>query len=158
MHTLAFSRCACSLFAICVLISGSLSPEVLAEDFELEERLVITNSTSTFIETLLGKIEPSFTETGNGYYSFKMRGHKVELFNQGKDIQLFFNSTGKNITLNRVNLWNRTHRFTRAYLNKEGAACLEADLDFEGGVTAEAIKSFIDIFAESVEAYAEYME
>lgn len=144
------------LFLLQISVFALLSTVSYASDFK--ERTVITNATSQFIEILLEKLETNFAEVGNGSYSFSLKGYKVALFNKGDDIQLFSKFTGRTITLNRVNEWNRTRRFTRAYLDKDGDACIEADLDFEGGVTVEAILRFIVIFAQSVESYAEYLQ
>lgn len=45
-------------------------------------------------------------------------------------------------TLDRINEWNRTKRFGRAYLDKEGDPILEMDVDLDDGGVSRAL--FID--------------
>lgn len=42
-----------------------------------------------------------------------------------------------------INDWNRTKRFSRAYLDKDGDIVLEAEVDLEPGMSSEAIKSWL---------------
>jgi hypothetical protein len=39
----------------------------------------------------------------------------------------------KSVTLDRINEWNRSQRFGRAYLDKEGDPVIEMDLDLDDG-------------------------
>ena len=39
-----------------------------------------------------------------------------------------------------------------------GDAVLDADLDFEGGVTGETLLRFLKIFSDSVEAFSEHLD
>ena len=45
----------------------------------------------------------------------------------------------------------------RAYLDGEGDPCLEADLDFEGGITRESFREFVKTFRISVRSFAKYV-
>jgi hypothetical protein len=46
------------------------------------------------------------------------------------------------VTLERINEWNRTQRFGRAYLDKEGDPIIEMDVDLDDGGLSRAL--FID--------------
>lgn len=84
---------------------------------------------------------------GDPMLSIKQGGLRVGLYfyhkvqGQYTAIQL---STGFSMkqgpSLEKINEWNRTKRFARAYLDKEGDPRVEVDLDLEGGATEGAIK------------------
>lgn len=48
-----------------------------------------------------------------------------------------------NATLERVNAWNGTKRFSRSFLDDEGDPVLELDLDLTGGVTLERLTDYL---------------
>ena len=49
-----------------------------------------------------------------------------------------------------LNAWNRDRRFSRAFLDEEGTAWVESDLDLTGGVSLGAVRAFLDLFAEEI--------
>ena len=51
--------------------------------------------------------------------------------------------TGYRGDLSVLNTWNRTRRFSRAYLDEDRDLVLEAELDVEFGVSPDAIRSWI---------------
>jgi hypothetical protein len=59
--------------------------------------------------------------------------------------------------LNGINEWNRSKKFSRAYLDRENEPHLESDLNLKGGVTEAAIKDFFRIFELSVNAFAYHL-
>ena len=122
------------------------------------EEKVVKHASSRLIEGLLEALDLTYDEINDGAYSFKMNGYKVILVNKGEDIQIFAIFSGKKITLTRINEWNKTKRFSRAYLDDDGDAVLDADLDFEGGVTGETLLRFLKIFSDSVEAFSEHLD
>ena len=129
---------------------------VLAQEYSEEK--VVKHASSRLIEGLLEALDLTYDEINDGAYSFKMNGYKVILVNKGEDIQIFAIFSGKKITLTRINEWNKTKRFSRAYLDDDGDAVLDADLDFEGGVTGETLLRFLKIFSDSVEAFSEHLD
>jgi hypothetical protein len=60
-------------------------------------------------------------------------------------------------TLERINAWNQEKRFSRAYLDKDGDPVLESELDLEGGVTQQAIISFLETFEISLSLFATWI-
>ncbi len=52
--------------------------------------------------------------------------------------------------LSLLNEWNRDHRFSRAFLDEEGTAWVESDLDLTGGVSLGAVEAFLALFAEEI--------
>ena len=46
-------------------------------------------------------------------------------------------------SLEKVNAWNQSKRYSRSYIDSEGDPVLELDLDLEGGVTHDRIVSYL---------------
>lgn len=90
-------------------------------------------------------------------FRFELDGYKVVMFNFEKNCQLYAGFTA-NCSLRQINEWNRTKRFSRAYIDDEGDPCVEADLDFEGGVSRDGVKEFIRTFRLSVRQFAKFLD
>ena len=56
-----------------------------------------------------------------------------------------------------VNAWNQKKRFSTAYLNEDGAACLDTDLIIRGGVTLAEVNAFILNFRDRLGEYAAHI-
>ncbi|MBC7169829.1 YbjN domain-containing protein [Candidatus Bipolaricaulota bacterium] len=54
--------------------------------------------------------------------------------------------TGGAVPCEVVNAWNRTKRGSRAFIDEEGDAAVEAELYLRGGVTWETIRQFVERF------------
>jgi hypothetical protein len=99
------------------------------------------------MKTLGFQYEIKTDSAGDPMLAFKQAQLRVGLYfyhkvgGQYTAIQL---STGFSMSngpsLEKINEWNRTKRYARAYLDKEGDPRVEVDLDLEGGVTEGAIK------------------
>lgn len=81
----------------------------------------------------------------NGSVVWKIDGMitQIFVFSDGESIQFSAAFKATNTPLGKVNEWNRTRRFGRAYLDEEGDSHLESDLDLAGGVTSERIRDFL---------------
>lgn len=86
------------------------------------------------------------------FFSFKLADYKVSLDSHPGFMELQLALSDK-VTAATMNEWNRTHRFTRAYMDTDGGATLESDLDYGGGVTRGAIESFIKGFGEVIPGF-----
>lgn len=108
-------------------------------------------------EVYLRAIESArFTVIGQSerFIQLDMFGLKVQLFPQGTSAQLFAGfSSSRALSPVIINEWNRTKRFSRAYIDQEGDPILESDIDLEGGVTEAAIVTWIETFAISLKAF-----
>lgn len=58
-------------------------------------------------------------------------------------------------TLESVNAWNQARRFSRAYLDAEGDAVLEADIVAGAGLDAEGLAAQIQTWFRQINAFAE---
>lgn len=103
-------------------------------------------------------------EKGEVYFRLRLAGLGAALYlldcQEGRceSLQLYAGfSMKKPPTLERINAWNREHRFSRAYLDADGDPALEADLDLSGGVAEGAIRAFLDLFEKSLRAFAAWI-
>jgi hypothetical protein len=89
-------------------------------------------------------------------FTTKMEGYKVAFFilSDGESVQAYFGRTGTGARLAGINEWNKTKRYSRAYLDDDGDPVLELDLDLAGGVTAERIKDYIRTVKLSVARFS----
>jgi len=60
-------------------------------------------------------------------------------------------------TLESINEWNSTKRFSRAYVDQDKDACVEMDIDLVQGVTAEYLDSQFALWNMVVTQFAEYV-
>ncbi len=88
------------------------------------------------------------------FIQIDMFGLKVQLFPQPTSAQLFAGfSSSRAMSPVIINEWNRSKRFSRSYIDREGDPILESDIDLEGGVTEQAIVTWIQTFAISLKAF-----
>jgi Putative bacterial sensory transduction regulator len=122
-----------------------------------EPREVFTRCTNRMIEKTLKAMGYAFTELENDAYRFDVDGMRIVIFNKSEDIQLYAGWDLDGTTLNRVNEFNREKRWAKAYLDDDGDPVIEADLDFEGGVTQDSFERFIKLFVQVAALYAEHL-
>ncbi len=89
-----------------------------------------------------------------GVIRFRMHRVDVVINNSGGNMQLYAAFIANQPqALPVINDWNRTKRYSRAYVDSDGDPVLESDLDLRGGVSKNAIHEFIRTFGISVRAY-----
>jgi hypothetical protein len=124
---------------------GDASPAVITDALDSSE-----------LEGLLKNFGFSFDLIKTDAYMFTLSNTRVILFNKGTSLQLYAGFHAKP-SLIKVNEWNQMTRFSRAYLDQEGDAIIEFDLDLESGWTREGIQEFIRTFGLVVEAYRMFL-
>jgi len=85
-------------------------------------------------------------------FYFQLASYKVSLDSHMSFMELQL-ALSDRVSAALMNEWNRTHRFTRAYMDTDGGATLESDLEFAGGVTQNTIETFIKGFREAIPAF-----
>jgi hypothetical protein len=142
------------LFALCTTTpAAARAQEVLTEVSPKKMAKILTSMGLEVRET---------KTTGDGknpVIKFDLAGYQVVLFlaNDNTDAQLFVGFGGQKLTTEKLNEWNRRHRFTRAYRDEDGDSVLEADIDFTGGVTEANIKAWVKIFRNITGEYARFV-
>lgn len=128
--------------------SSTLFAQKVFEEMSVEE-----------MRSLLREAKYEFKETEEDQarlFDFDLDGTESTLYFFGKSMMLQ-TSFSDVIAVQAVNQWNRTERFTRAYINDNGNPFLESDLDFTGGVTEKTVTEFILAFSGSIGAYADFL-
>ncbi len=82
----------------------------------------------------------------------------LAIFPGAKELALFAKFQGYHSTLDFINEWNKTQRFSKAYLDENGETILDSDLDIESGVTEENIKAWIRLFGITVNHFSNAIE
>jgi capsule polysaccharide export protein KpsC/LpsZ len=89
---------------------------------------------------------------------FAIEGHTALVINKKKNVQLYsYFKKQKKMDLKKVNEWNATKRFSRAYLDQDGDAVIEWDIDLEGGTTAGALKESIRTYRLGVMTFVRFL-
>jgi putative sensory transduction regulator len=90
---------------------------------------------------------------------FAIEGHTALIVNKKTNLQFYsyFKKQKKKMDLKKVNEWNATKRFSRAYLDQDGDAVIEWDVDLEGGTTAGALKESIRTYRVGVMAFVRFL-
>lgn len=89
---------------------------------------------------------------------FAIEGHTALIVNKKTNIQFYsYFKKQKRMDLKKVNEWNATKRFSRAYLDQDGDAVIEWDVDLEGGTTAGALKESIRTYRHGVMAFVRFL-
>lgn len=118
------------------------------------EEPVLTRVTPKMVEAVLQGMGVSYQRSvdsqGDPMFSFKLSTYDVAMYSYDcnadgcASLRLFAGfRMDEPPTVEHINAWNRTKRFSTAYLDSEDDPCLDEDLIVNGGVTAGAIEQFI---------------
>lgn len=119
---------------------------------------LITSLTSEPLQKLVQAMGFECTRRTAVVFTFRAEGFTVGAEDKdGSSILLSMGLSGYKTTLATVNKWNQEHRFSRAYLDKEGDAILENDHMIRGGITRESVELFVTLFRESVVEFARFV-
>lgn len=93
----------------------------------------------------------------DGDVEWKIEGSRCYLLvlNNGKSILFKTSFRDTDATLQKVNRWNQTKRYSRAYLDEDGDPVLELDLDLVGGATKARIIDYFRTCFASFKAWHE---
>jgi hypothetical protein len=126
-----------------------------------QSKVYINVSNETIEKTLQGlelkfqKGDRKLKDRSIAYYDFKRGEQPYRLYNYQNDlwIESIFE---KKLTLQDVNRWNASAKFSRAVLLEEKdrtSVSLEAQIDCLGGVTDAMIRQFVNRFDEETQKF-----
>ncbi len=138
----------CFLLMLCGPAGPAVHGDQSAEYF--------TSMTASDADAVLREMKLRTGRTENRV-TFELNEHPVILIVQAKNLQIAAVFSGRKATLAWVNEWNRSKRFSRAYLDREGDAVLTSDLDLEGGVSRGAVREFVNTFGSAVRAFRAHL-
>lgn len=122
---------------------------------------VITQISGDDIQRLLRDMgfSPQPLEGRENAWAIEVSGRRalVMLSQSRQNIGLWSYVRGEGrVTMDKVNEWNKTKRFSRAYLDSDGDPNVEWDIDLEGGVSVGAVREGIRTFGIVVEAFKSF--
>lgn len=119
---------------------------------------VITSMSVSDLRSLLSDMgyEPQSLEGRDNAWAVRMADRPVLITVGGDGKNLLLWSYVQGGSINKVNEWNKQKRFSRAYLDGDGDANVEWDIDLEGGVTMDAVREGIRTFQAVVQVFTEF--
>jgi hypothetical protein len=74
-----------------------------------------------------------------------------------EDLDFHSGYLGIKPTQERINAWNRDTRFARAYLDGDGDAGMDMDVNLEHGVSSDNLDSTLSLWAQLVKKFTAYV-
>jgi len=74
-----------------------------------------------------------------------------------QDLDFYAGYLGVKPSLERINAWNRDTRFGRAYLDNDGDAGMDMDVNTDKGVSADNMDSTLALWAQLVKKFTAYV-
>lgn len=136
---------ALTVFAL-LLACSAVGPAALADVDLRDDDAVVRSLTAEQVVELLkmeGYGAPEIDDDGD--VMFKIEGWTAYIIMSDEvDALLFYKGwVSDDVTLEAINEWNRSVRFSRAYLDNDDDPILEADLDLTDGVTVGRVKDWV---------------
>ena len=131
------------------------------------EQPVLMRITAEQVENRLKQLGLAY-EVGVDNYddpliTFTLASYETKLFfydcaEEGcASIRLYTRFATTSASVETVNAWNQKKRFSTAYLNEDGVACLDTDLIVRGGVTLAEVDAFVLNFRDRLGEYAAHL-
>jgi len=153
MPTPALGRAARTSLGLSLLLLGSTLPRAAtAQD-------VMTAISDKHMESVLDEMGIDYTKSKEHTWKLKLDSRTVLLFleHDNTDSQLYIGFGDKTVSPSKMNEWNKSKRFGRAYADDDSNPVLESDLDFAGGVTDDTLKAWIKLFKTLIESYVKFL-
>ncbi len=98
---------------------------------------------------------PLPAEGSDKQLTFSLDKYSCHIVVNKSDIQVYAWFNGP-VEVAAINRFNEAYRFCDAYVDDEADVCIETDLDFEGGISMDAFKIFLDTYLQILNAYASF--
>ena len=134
-----------------LLAAPGLAPRMAAQE-------VLSEVSTEQLQKLLEGMGYEVEQPKEDVLQFAIEGHTAVIINKKTNIQFYsFFKKKKSMDLKKVNEWNATKRFSRVYLDRDGDAVIEWDVDLEGGATAGGLKESIRTYRLGVMAFVRFL-
>jgi hypothetical protein len=139
-----------------VIIAGALlaapafAPRLAAQE-------VLSEVSTAQLQKLLEAMGYEVEQPKEDVLQFAIEGHSAVIVNNKTNIQLYSYFKKKKIDLKKINEWNATKRYSRVYIDRDGDAVIDWDIDLEGGTTAGALKESIRTYRLGVMAFVRFL-
>jgi len=148
----------CAVFAlgpVCAAQAAASAPAILDGNSTDD----ILNLMRGYGSALLGT-----QDSGDPKISGKIDGQAYTMYfsncTKGKDcedVDLYAGYLDVKPAQDLINSWNRDKRFSRAYLDKDGDAGIDMDINLEHGVTTDNLDSTLSVWAQLVKQFSTYI-
>lgn len=133
-----------ALLALLTSPARCQQPGGLGGQMTLNDSTVVDKITLEQMLSLMKSEGYAVTLTDKDDIVWKIDGLSVVIFVvNNTSISCLFGYNDITPTLEQINAWNRTKRFSTSYLNDRGHPFLELDLELDKGVTVGRIKDFL---------------
>lgn len=140
-----------AITAAALLAAPVLTPSAAAQ-------VVVEEVSTQQLQTMLESMGYEVEQPKENLLQFAIEGHTAIIVNNKTNFQLYsYFEKKKKVDLKKINEWNASKRFSRAYLDKDGDAVIEWDVDLEGGTTAGAIKESIKTYRIGVMTFVRFL-
>jgi hypothetical protein len=148
-----------SAIAICCFLLVGLTPAWAADETGAKapaEDAAISRMTGDELAAILKEEGYVPKVEKPSVVAMKIEGYKTLLLiaDDHESLQAYAAFKSDKATLHNINEWNKTKRYSRAYIDKDGDPVIELDLDLVGGVQKERIIDFVRTVVISVPAFA----
>lgn len=112
---------------------------------------------ATLLEKTLEEMNLSFESRGFNKYKIQLNRYNVSIdIDDGAMIlRAVFNA---DVSLEKLNSYNKTYRWARAYLDRDGDLVIKDELSFKGGIHADNIKFKVEQFAELLGTFTKFIK
>lgn len=130
------------------------------------QTLLTGADTAEILNAARGYGSATLTTQGNGdpQITGKIEGITYQVYFRNctdnadcEDLNFYLGFLDIKPTLDDINDWNYNKRFSRAYIDQDGDACVEMDLDLVRGVTAEYLDAQFGLWAMVVSQFADHI-
>jgi hypothetical protein len=139
-----------AIIAGALLAAPVFAPRVAAQEVLSE---VSTEQLRKLLEAMGYEVE----QPKEDVLQFAIEGHTAIIINNKTNIQLYSYFKKKKIDLKKINEWNATKRYSRVYIDRDGDAVIDWDIDLEGGTTAGALKESIRTYRIGVMTFVRFL-
>jgi len=74
-----------------------------------------------------------------------------------EDINFYLGLADTKLSLEKINEWNYGKRFGRAYIDQDGDACVEMDLDLVNGVTPDYMDGQFGLWSQVMSEFLDFV-
>jgi len=162
-----FTRFAAVLALMFTLVAGTLAAPVVPEKVNKEvkgegtfgDTRVLTAITGSDLNEILrdaGYQDGKIDEDGDVLIKIEDRAVYFLVAQNGENIQAkaaWRTTDSSRPSVDKVNGWNRSKKYSKAYFDEDRDPVLELDLDLAGGVTVARVKDFVLTVKASIRAF-----
>lgn len=121
------------------LVSGALAAPLPDGGVTIQEIANVMRAQKLSLELTTDKDGDPLIKTTKDGVKFQVYFYECNSKPRCQSIQFYSGWSVKGISLEKINEWDRTKRFGRAYLDQDIEPCVEMDVDLEHGANTEAI-------------------